>query len=823
MGYKSKKLFSLLLATILMLVQAPGSVLAQKSLAPTGSVGITSFEATPTEYKITAGDPLPLPSALNATDDTGNTHSVPVNWQPAAAPYDPTTSQAGTYTYTAVLADATAFKLDKVTLPQVNLVVQEKQVALAAGQVDIVSFDKLPSLDPNNIPLPSAYKITAGDPLPLPAALRGYDNKGTAYDVPVAWSPKLKAYDPASGTGGIFFYTSSLVNGTTFRLSGAKLPTAEVLVTASPTGLYEARVYVQTVRYSYSGPIFPYLGAAESTAENGSIWVRASIFDLLRYAENIGTLDDGPQPTLRHTQTGMEIECQAIFVNPPKSPADCLFLIPGNAPAGEWELTAHTIIVDPNTNQKIGSKNLTGRIRLYRAEDMLQVSDVTLEKTNPNDLSDRRFTFSCNFTNKGEVDLNLLAENLPVASPAIYAPGLFPVDPSLGPLPALQFTPQEIGDLAAGATVHLSKTVELPAAPPNEASLRFAQTGIVYGENFYSTGPSCVLPYASKAGYLTTDALGGADIYNRICSSMASDVADGKDYIQPDNCPIPADAPPNYDGSLNLSDMNLSGMDLGALRRFPKVRTLHLSRTGMTNADLANNVSNFMTVQSLLLDGNALTDIAPLSAMNNLKGLDVSDNGLQHVALAPKTIGRLKAFSFNNNPLQDLLFLNSVNWSDRELFIMGTGLNLSANAELPMQSTLLLPRGIPFELTAEGGTVTDGTLTWPMSSENLRYFTFRHWQGDAPKDREKAIDYAGKFTGVFLSGRAEVNLSAPSNPSSPSNPSAPPKTDDRPEVDLSKSPKTSDDANICLWIVLLTAAGICLTGSLICLRKKSRQ
>lgn len=493
------------------------------------SITIVSLDSLDSYY-IKKGDILSLPDTIAGKDDSGGDHKIPVTWSAVDKAYDPNTALVGqSYLYKVELVKNNGF-ISNVALPIVKVQVVDK--------VHIVSFDALPILT-NNF---SAYRISAGDPLPLPTTLIGRDQYGNGHDVPVTWSPKNIAYDPTNGVGGIFFYTPSFPNTMSFVLDGAVAPTAEILVENAPSKCYVANVYVQTARNQYQQNLFvcPYLGAIDyfnRGMDYDKVWVRMSIFNMIRYSNDyIGTLDDGPNPTLRHIETGETIECLAIIPNPGISPSDCVFYFPGNATPGEWELIAHTVT----------GNTLIGRIYIYGAEEVLQLSDVVLEKTNPNDLSDRQFTFSCTFTNTGPFALNVIEKGLslgaPVSSPALYVPDLIPVDPSVSPVPAVQFSYDEVGDLAPGQSVHLSKTVELSTATPENAGFRYAQAGIIYGDVFYPNSETFVLPYASESGYLPRNTFGSDEEYNNLLKDMLSYFQCDKFDRLPEGFLVPVDA-----------------------------------------------------------------------------------------------------------------------------------------------------------------------------------------------------------------------------------------------------------------------------------------
>lgn len=141
---------------------------------------------------------------------------------------------------------------------------------------------------------------------------------------------------------------------------------------------------------------------------------------------------------------------------------------------------------------------------------------------------------------------------------------------------------------------------------------------------------------------LTTDAVNMLEknLYNcRITHSELSPMV----YI--DNYAFPADST-----NLNLSGLNL--FNINAISQFSNPETIDLSANNISDLYVFQSAPNRLSIRSLDLSYNALSDITPLANLSNLEYLDISYNMINS-ELPLLALTNLRQLNISGTPLND--------------------------------------------------------------------------------------------------------------------------------------------------------------------------
>lgn len=555
--------------------------------------------------------------------------------------------------------------------------------------------------------------------------------------------------------------------------------------------------------------------------------------------------------TLRHTD-GTTLDSTMVSVFGKMDRAD--FYLFGDDPAGEWEIVG--------TNQN--GEPLVGSISLQAAEDVLSLSEVSVKKTLPDDPKDRQYTFSARLHNDGSLPLTEYLINKREVAPGVQNQIAFPnEDHSMLPLTAdkkadilpgesASFsatvdlpaapTDADAGFIRASVVVDygnyplygLSKVYGLPYATKegalpndifgNDAVFAYIVRAMVdkdlYGQEAHI--PEVVsIPVAAARYFNGTLHLSNIDLHGddfgflehftsltdlRLMNTSIGDAELGTlpalahlVVLDIDNNAITSlDPLRRFPNLVLLSAGHNQITDIAPLSEFADLSLLSLEYNQLTDISVLGGLTKLNT---LYLGQNNLTDISPLASLPDLWDLDVSHNQISEIAPSLAMLPQLECFLFSGNPLQNLLFLNSLNLDNPELLVVGIDLSLAADSpeETPSQaaalaaaplglaagmervysaaaapgsgslrfdSATLLPSGLPFTLTAEnGGAVSGSTITWEaVPAGETRGFTFQHWQGEVSDAGSLPEHPIRMITGIYVQGRVDVKAPGSSDP-----------------------------------------------------------
>ena len=171
--------------------------------------------------------------------------------------------------------------------------------------------------------------------------------------------------------------------------------------------------------------------------------------------------------------------------------------------------------------------------------------------------------------------------------------------------------------------------------------------------------------------------------------------------------------------ALYLAVDQISDQDMQNLKKLPLLEELRLSNCFLDDADVAV-LSELTQLRRLVISGNhAVTDVSPLTALENLEDLDISDTGVEDVSCLAQmeTLKKLNLSDTEHlNPatiqlpeqLEDLIIRN-ISLTDVSFLAPAAGtlfsLDLSGNALSDLSP--LADCGLLTELTLSGNSVSD--------------------------------------------------------------------------------------------------------------------